>query len=110
MKPVRGYFRYCQIQKKVVPVEEVMVEVPANVAHGYIPDEMEAAKHPVDGKYYTSKAKFRAVTRSAGYEEVGTAYENGYEPEKELKTRESALQRQVVEQFRERFKYGPTRK
>lgn len=103
MKPVRGYFRYCQIQKKVVPVDEVMVEVPANVAHGYIPDEMKPTKHPLDGKYYTSAAKFRAVTKAHGREEVGNEWEEDRDLEQ---TRDSAEFNGIRDHFRERYRYG----
>lgn len=36
-----------------------------------ISDTMEAAEH-VDGKFYTSKSAYRAVTRENGLTEVGT--------------------------------------
>lgn len=97
-------FKYCQIQKKVVPIDEVLIPVSANIAHGYIGDEMEPTKHPCDKKYYTSKAKFRAVTKAYGKEEVGTAYENGYEPEKEQKREEKKLVKDIMEQIRVRWK------
>lgn len=41
---------------------------------------MPLTKHPVTGEYYNSKSAFRAVTKAHGYEEVGTAYEKGYDP------------------------------
>jgi len=37
----------------------------------YIEDTMEPTWHPCDGKYYTSKHKFRATTRAHGKTEVG---------------------------------------
>lgn len=104
-KPVRGFFQYCKIQKKVVPIDEVMVEVPANVAHGYIPDEMKPTKHPLDGKYYTSAAKFRAVTKAHGHEEVGNDWNNDNDL-KELPTRESARLKELTAKFKERYIYG----
>lgn len=110
MKSHRGLFKYCKIQQKVVPIDEVLEEVHANVAHGYIPDEMQAVKHPIDGKYYTSKAKFRAVTRAHGYEEVGTAYDNGYDPEKIRKASDDVRVRQIATQFRERYRDGKYRR
>jgi hypothetical protein len=109
MRSHRGIFKWCKIQQKVVPADEVLEEVHANVAHGYIPDEMAAVKHPIDGKYYTSKAKFRAVTRSHGYEEVGTAYENGYDPEKRKESVENARIQQIAEHFKERYRDGKAR-
>ncbi len=36
-----------------------------------ISDSIEATRHMADGKYYTSKAKFRAATKAAGCVEVG---------------------------------------
>lgn len=36
-----------------------------------IGDEMPATRHMVDGKYFTSKAKFRAHTKAHGCIEVG---------------------------------------
>jgi hypothetical protein len=69
------------------------MEIPANIKHGFINDEMAAVKHPIDGKYYTSKAKFRYVTKAHGYEEVGTAYENGYEPGESEEKRSSRFAR-----------------
>ncbi len=39
--------------------------------HSVINDEIPATWHPADGKFYTSKAKFRAATRAAGCVEVG---------------------------------------
>ena len=35
-------------------------------------DTMDAARHPIDGKFYDSKAKFRHVTKAHGCIEVGT--------------------------------------
>ena len=84
-------FKYCKATKTVLPIHEARaldsdadgsVRL-ASIAHGFIQDEMKATQHPVDGKYYTSQAKFREVTKSHGYEEVGNAYENGYNPERE---------------------------
>lgn len=37
----------------------------------YIPDEMAPAKHPCNGKVYTSKKAFRDETRARGCIEVG---------------------------------------
>lgn len=37
----------------------------------YIPDEMPATRHMIDGKYYTSKHRFRNETRARGCVEVG---------------------------------------
>lgn len=36
-----------------------------------ISDEMSPTRHMADGRYYTSKHKFRAATRAAGCIEVG---------------------------------------
>ena len=42
-----------------------------DVACSVISDEMDATRHMADGKYYTSKARFRQATRDAGCIEVG---------------------------------------
>ena len=88
----RQLYQWCEVQRKVVPIEEVIEVRRANISHNYIPDEMERVKHPLDGKYYSSKSRFRAVTRAHGYEEVGTAYENGYDP---IKERERESERRI---------------
>lgn len=40
----------------------------------YIKDEMEPTKHPINGKQYTSKKKFRDETRAHGCIEVGNSH------------------------------------
>lgn len=96
----RGVYQYCKIQKKVVPKDEVMVEVTKKATSLFSSDEMEPTRHPIDGKYYTSKAKFREVTKAHGYEEVGTAYENGYDPELQYQNeRTIKLRTQIRESF-----------
>ena len=42
-----------------------------DAAPSVIRDEMDATRHMADGKYYTSKSKFRGATRDAGCVEVG---------------------------------------
>lgn len=48
---------------------------PKRLKHGsgsyVISDEMAETRHMADGKYYTSKVKFRQATRDAGCVEVG---------------------------------------
>lgn len=46
-----------------------------------ISDDMPAAEH-VDGRTYTSKAAFRAVTKANGYIELGTEKQKPYVPPK----------------------------
>lgn len=68
-------------------------------------DEMPPTKHPLNKQYYTSKKRFREVTKAFGAEEVGTAYENGYNPEKD---QEKALKRtieNIKKEMRDRY-YG----
>jgi hypothetical protein len=43
----------------------------ANDAPYVITDEMGPLRHMADGKYYTSKHKFRAATKAAGCVEIG---------------------------------------
>ncbi len=44
---------------------------PGGAAPSVISDEMDATRHMADGKYYTSKSKFRGATKDAGCIEVG---------------------------------------
>jgi len=79
-------YKYSKVLKKVVPIEEAWAADErglANIKHGIINSEMPPTKHPITGEYFTCKSKFRAVTRAHGCEEVGTAYENGYDPQKD---------------------------
>jgi len=49
----------------------------------YSSDEMPPTRNPLNPKeIFTSKSKLRAVYKAHGVEEVGTAYENGYDPGK----------------------------
>lgn len=97
-------YQYCKIQKKVVPIEEVMREAAASTQ--FIFDDMPPTKHPIDGHYYTSKKQFRAITKAHGYEEVGTAYDHGFEPgERERRDQHEANKRRIKEELRERL-YG----
>lgn len=99
----RALYKYCEVQQKVVPIDQVMVRVPANVAHGYIPDEMAPTKHPTTGQYYTSKAKLRQSYKDLGLIEIGTAYENGYDEQDERKYSATNLKNRIMEQVRERL-------
>lgn len=48
-----------------------------------ISDEMAETRHMADGKYYTSKAKFRQATRAAGCVEVGTETQTLLKPRRQ---------------------------
>lgn len=65
---MRGHWTWDRKTRKFVEyVEEVkVVDAPT-----IITDEMPALKHMANSKYYTSKRKFRDVTRAMGFEEVG---------------------------------------
>lgn len=106
----RQVFMWSESAQKVLPIEEARAldshkkELGlANIKHGYVPDEMPPTKHPIDGRYYTSKAKFRAVTKAHGREEVGTAYENGYDPSVHLRDRDreskELFKRELIERM-----------
>jgi hypothetical protein len=43
----------------------------SGVAPGVISDNMDATRHMADGRFYTSKSKFRQATKAAGCIEVG---------------------------------------
>lgn len=79
-------------------------EAPASAAdslHSFSTDEMPPTKHPATGEMLTSKARFREITKAHGYEEVGTAYDNGFTPESRMEgeSKERAAKRR--EELRE---------
>jgi len=98
----RQVYKYCKVQKCVVPIEEVIQQERTGTI--IINDEMPATRHPIDGHYYTSKTKFRAVTRANGCEEIGNEYDRGYEPgemERQALSRENT--QRIKEELRQRL-------
>lgn len=89
-------YGYCPIQKKVVPVNEIQRE--GKAIDLFSSDEMPPTKHPITGEYFTSRQRFRAVTKAHGYEEVGTEYESGRAPR--LREQE---QREITKNLKEVF-------
>jgi hypothetical protein len=71
-----------------------------------INDEMPPTRSPITGKIYTSKAALRAEYKAYGATEVGTAYENGYSPEREQERRETDLARNLKDQIVNRYRNG----
>jgi hypothetical protein len=57
-------------------VEKVIMEI--NASPNLIGDEIPLTRHMANGKYYTSKAKFREATRAANCVEIGN--ENPFRP------------------------------
>ncbi len=90
-------YGYCPIQKRVVPVHEIQRE--SKALDLFIQDEMPETRHPVTGEYFTSKSKFRAVTRALGYEEIGNDYDRGYEPGKRLERAAREFEQRKKEVF-----------
>lgn len=72
----------------------------------YPQDEMAPTRSPLTGKYYTSKAALRAEYKSHGAEEVGTAYDNGYAPEKEKQREISEYARKLKDKIIDRYRNG----
>lgn len=71
-----------------------------------INDEMPPTRSPITGKFYTSKAALRAEYKAYGATEIGTAYDNGYSPEREQERREADLARKVKDQIIDRYRNG----
>lgn len=111
-------FKYCKATDAVLPINEARrldsiseheyKRTLANIAHGYISDEMDAVAHPGErnGRRYTSKSKFREVTRALGLEEVGTAYDNGYNPDSEGAREMKNHSQNVMNEVKERLRHG----
>jgi hypothetical protein len=98
--------RFKMVDGKAMEAKEIAKIQHAMASHGIqSTDLMEPTKHPIDGKYYTSASKFRAVTKAHGCEEVGTAYENGYNPEKEAQreweAHSKAIRKEIFDRHRE---------
>ena len=67
-----------------------------------ISDDMPAAEH-VDGRFYTSKAAFRQVTRAHGLTEVGTEKLNRPKPKMSKAQREQGINQAVEKAFARAF-------
>lgn len=105
-------YKYSKVAKKCLPLDEARAldrdeaddHRLAVVAHGYISDEMPPTKNPLNPReIYTSKSKLRAVYKAAGAEEIGTAYDNGYRPEKIQEERTRQFEQRIHEAFKERL-------
>lgn len=97
-------FQYCQVQQKVVPIEQVKREYQSKAIDLFIQDEMAPTRNPLNPKeVYTSKSKLRAAYRAAGAVEVGDAYDRGYSPEKARAESESRAVSNMMRQIRERL-------
>jgi hypothetical protein len=95
-------YQYCHKQKKVVPIEEVHRERYARDL--FIQDEMEPTRNPLNpSEVFTSKSKLRQRYREAGVVEVGDAYERGYTPERRAEEQQKAVNKQIMQQLRERL-------
>jgi len=98
----RGFYKRDPSTGKIVHVSDIKRIINAEAAHGFINDEMPATLHPKDGKYYTSKAAFRAATKAHGCVEVGDAYEKGYDPRKEFEAEQKRVIDKQWDEFVER--------
>lgn len=61
----------CSNENGMVPIEMAGPKHAGDSACYVISDEMPATRHMADGRYYTSKKKFRDATREHGCVEVG---------------------------------------
>ena len=64
---------------------DASVAPPRNIggsAPSVIRDEMEPTRHMANGKYYTSKSRFRQATKDAGCLEVGNEIKTLTQPRK----------------------------
>lgn len=108
-----GRYVVCKTNGQVMPIQEARKldraepeRRLANISHGYIPDEMPPTESPIDGTVFTSKKALRTQYKQHGYEEVGTAYENGYEPEKEAEKDMRNHSRNIMDEIKERMNHG----
>jgi hypothetical protein len=100
-------FRYCPIQQKVVPIEEIERRAQSNARDLFIQDEMEPTRNPLNPKeVYTSKSKLRAAYRAVGAVEVGDAYDKGYQSDREKGVTERQLVDKLKQKMVERYRNG----
>jgi len=103
-KVERGMWKWDKATKKLVSITNPSnLTIHAEAAHGFIQDEMPATKHPIDGKYYTSKSKFRTVTREAGAVEIGDSYEKSVD-DPSFYERKSEVSKEYKEKVHQTFK------
>lgn len=88
--------RYRFIDGQCVEVSDEGIDARMQILN----DEMPATQHPLTGEVFTSKTKFRAVTKAHGYEEVGTAYENGWRPRDQYSEDLKRLKTKRIEMLR----------
>lgn len=91
------------------PFPEVARPAPVNrrsslVAPAVIGDTMEPTQHMADGKFYTSKSKFRAATRAHNCVEVGNDPAR-LRPFKKPKPDKKAI-RDTIQRAKARFERG----
>lgn len=71
----------------------------------YNSDQMEPTRHMADGKYYTSKKKFRDATRAAGCIEIGNETKYLTAPRKPIKL-DRRKRRESIKKAINDIKYG----
>jgi hypothetical protein len=72
-----------------------------------INDEMPPTKNPLNPReIFTSKSKLRQRYKEAGVEEIGTAYDKGYKPEKIREERSQQVLKNLSEKFRYKLNHG----
>ena len=75
------------------------------VSMNYISDIMEPTRHMANGKYYTSKAKFRQATKAAGCIEIGNETKHLMKPRKTVKL-DRRKRREDIKKAINDLKYG----
>jgi hypothetical protein len=89
----------------MVPFEIAGPKHGGSEAFYVISDEISATRHMADGRYYTSKAKFREATKAHGCVEVGNETEAVLKPRKPIRpSQEKRIRdiRNAIEQLRNR--------
>lgn len=72
-----------------------------------ISDEMPPTRNPLNPKeIFTSKAALRQRYKEAGVEEVGTAYDNGYNPEKNRVHQTEKFYGRLFDRLKYRLNHG----
>lgn len=100
----RERYVYDREQRRLVPIGEYQGQESSLSKITIIGDEMPETWHPCDGRYYTSKKKFRTVTRANGCEEVAgdrkflESARNGSRPDAYID--DGSLRNDIIESLR----------
>ena len=95
--------RFGTLGEKIFGEEDIFEDKELSSLSTFSSDEIPPTRSPIDGTYFTSKRKLRAQYKAHGAVEFGTAFENGYDPQKSRDRKFGDLLDRVSERLKERL-------